>query len=273
LTFFKENRDLRLRVLLYAAPKLPLGFPLEGQACDGVMRQDQMQLTRVQMKTNHPEVSGARRSTWRRCPAGTKRPALRNAGEAQQAHLLTRIRELEAENARLARLAITDELTGAYNRRFFESGFCLTSPDPEPFAHSLAFCLFDVDNFKAYNDLHGHAAGDDALRLIARAAKRQLRRDRDFLCRLGGDEFCMMISVESLAGAFHIIERVQHGIRELRLPNPDTCSGFLTISAGAIWRDARHAAVSPPGRLYLEADRILYQAKRRGRNRTELATL
>jgi two-component system, sensor histidine kinase LadS len=98
---------------------------------------------------------------------------------------MTRIRQLEAQNARLERLVIADDLTGASNRRHFTDVVGRT-PERQPWCRSFAFCLFDVDNFKDYNDPYGHAAGDEALRLIARVAMSQLHQDEDFCSGLWG---------------------------------------------------------------------------------------
>jgi diguanylate cyclase (GGDEF)-like protein len=224
------------------------------------------------MKINHFFARGAHEVA-RAVRVGRKNhPGFRNFASPERVRLVSRILLLEAENARLERLAITDELTGAYNRRYFDDA-TRRIPERRVCRQSFAFCLFDVDNFKAYNDTYGHAAGDDALRSIAQVTMSQLRCNQDLLCRLGGDEFCMMLSVESPVVALNIVERVRHKVRDLALPGSHTRGGFLTISVGMIWHDGRSLASPTPKRLYLEADRMLYQAKRSGRDQAMMAVL
>ncbi|WP_169708636.1 GGDEF domain-containing protein [Trinickia terrae] len=187
-------------------------------------------------------------------------------------HLLSRIHDLEAENSRLAQMAITDDLTSAYNRRHFDE-YSRRDWTWDSARHSLALCLFDVDNFKAYNDSYGHGAGDDALRLIADVVMRQLRQGRDLLFRLGGDEFCVLLYLDSADSAVGIVDRLRRNVRELALPSPRGRDGVLTISFGVVWRDDRRARMATPWQLYLDADRMLYEAKRNGRDQIRLAGL
>lgn len=224
------------------------------------------------MKINHFGALGAHEVARAVRVCRKNRPGFRNFTCRERVRLVSRIRQLEAENARLGRLVITDDLTGAYNRRHFDDA-ARRIPERRMCKRSFAFCLFDVDNFKAYNDTYGHAAGDDALRLIAHVTMNQLRHDQDLLYRLGGDEFCMVLSVESAAVALDIVERVQDKVRSLALPGPHVHSGFLAISVGMIWHDGLGLTTPTPQRLYLEADRMLYQAKRSGRDRAMIATL
>ncbi|WP_175781809.1 GGDEF domain-containing protein [Burkholderia anthina] len=185
---------------------------------------------------------------------------------------MTRIQQLETQNAELERLTITDELTGAYNRRYFDDEIRRTR-DGQMFRQSFAFCLFDIDNFKSYNDTHGHAAGDEVLRQIARVTMSQLRYDQDLLFRLGGDEFCMVLSVDSATVALDIVERVRDQVRSLVLPGAHMGNEILAISVGVIWHDSLSIVMPAFQELYLEADRMLYQAKRGGRDRTMISTL
>lgn len=138
----------------------------------------------------------------------------------------------------------------------------------------MAFCLFDVDNFKAYNDSYGHLAGDEALRQIARVVMSQLRHGQDLLFRLGGDEFCVLLYLDSAASAFDIVDRVRRSVRDLALPDPRSRDGgVLTISFGVVWRDGQHVSTATPWQLYLDADRVLYEAKRSGRDQIKLEIL
>jgi diguanylate cyclase (GGDEF)-like protein len=89
---------------------------------------------------------------------------------------------------------------------------------------------------------------------------------------VGGDEFCVVPSVDSVTVALDIVERVRDKVGKLVLPATQLRGKLVAISAGVIWYE-RSSSGTPPQALYLEADRLLYQAKRRGRNRTVIATL
>lgn len=192
--------------------------------------------------------------------------------EAQQGRLQARIRQLESEVARLSRLAVTDELTGAFNRRHIEETFGARASSRHVDG-ALAFCLFDIDGFKAYNDTYGHSAGDDALKQIAHAVRAQLRHAGDSLIRLGGDEFCILLNAESPSDALAAIDRLRLAVRALALPHPTKRDAVLTASFGFVWRGARSENRHLPHDLYRHADRMLYEAKRAGRDTVRLAVL
>jgi diguanylate cyclase (GGDEF)-like protein len=224
------------------------------------------------MNSNHVGAAGAYRPAWTIRARRLTQQLTGTFRNGERARLVSRIRDLEAENSRLMQLTVTDELTGAYNRRHFDDQWRHDSA-LRARRHSLAFCLFDVDNFKAYNDSYGHGAGDDALRLIARVVMSQLRQDQDLLFRLGGDEFCVLLSTGSAAVALGIIDRVRRKVRELGLPHPYGCDGVLTISFGVVWYDGYSAMVTTPRQLYLDADRVRYEAKRNGRDQIRLMAI
>jgi two-component system cell cycle response regulator len=161
-------------------------------------------------------------------------------------------------------LALTDELTGLYNRRYVVAHLeeLLVRMGPEG-AADTALMMFDVDHFKAVNDQFGHPAGDDALRQLADRALRGVR-SIDLVARLGGEEFVVVMPETDLSAATMVAERLRqsvggepfliHAIGERRP---------ITISAGV--------AVAEPGdtvdTLLQRADDALYQAKNGGRNR------
>jgi diguanylate cyclase (GGDEF)-like protein len=192
--------------------------------------------------------------------------------DAERGRLQARIVQLESEVARLSRLAVTDELTGAFNRRHIDETFEARASSRD-IDDALAFCLFDIDGFKAYNDTYGHSAGDDALKQIARAVHRQLRHSGDSLIRLGGDEFCILLHAESPTDALSAIDRLRLAVRALELPHPTKRDAVLTASFGFVWRGARSANRHLAHDLYRHADRMLYEAKRAGRDTVRLAVL
>ncbi|MDP1848150.1 MAG: sensor domain-containing diguanylate cyclase [Solirubrobacteraceae bacterium] len=152
---------------------------------------------------------------------------------------------------RLAIDARTDALTGMANRRAWDDELPTALRTAERLGHPLSVVLIDIDFFKSYNDVHGHPAGDSALREIGRRW-RALTRDIDLLARVGGEEFALVLAGCDGPGAQMVAER-------LRADMPPG----LTASAGV-------AAWTPPQTsdgLVAEADRALYRAKRDGRDR------
>jgi diguanylate cyclase len=124
----------------------------------------------------------------------------------------------------------------------------------------FAVVLFDLDYFKAYNDEHGHLAGDAALARMGAVLRRAIRGD-DLAFRYGGEEFLLLLPDTDLAGAHHVAERVRRAVVEdidSDLP-PFTISGGIAVSEPADGRD--------PQRVLRRADAALYRAKRGGRNR------
>ena len=181
--------------------------------------------------------------------------ALARVGE-QVGELLGVLEERQALLARLARLALTDQLTGLPNRRAWEEALQRELSRAERAGNPVCVAVIDLDEFKRFNDEHGHQAGDALLAEAAGAWQRQLRAS-DLLARYGGEEFAAVIPAWPLATAVAIVER-------LRLATP----AGLTASAGvASWNRAETAA-----ELFGRADAALYQAKQSGRNRTVAAT-
>ncbi|MCB9556537.1 MAG: sensor domain-containing diguanylate cyclase [Deltaproteobacteria bacterium] len=185
-------------------------------------------------------------------------------GEADEElfnHLAAAIAK-DVENARLFHLAVTDPLTGAYNRQHFSSNFPTEFERARRYDHPLSLAMVDIDNFKEINDRFGHPVGDGVLREVSHRLRR-LTRDFDSLVRYGGDEFVLMLPATALEGAAPLTERLRADmsrqpleIGHARVP--------VTVSGGL-------AEISPTdkdaGDLLQRADRALYRAKREGRNR------
>jgi diguanylate cyclase (GGDEF)-like protein len=157
-------------------------------------------------------------------------------------------------------LALTDELTGIANRRharlILDQEFAAAQR-----GRQLAVVLFDLDHFKRYNDRHGHAAGDEALRAFG-AVLRQTTRQMNLSARYGGEEFISILSDSDVPGALVFLDRVRRGLADAPLPHP----GF-TFSAGL--------ATFTPGmkdadELIAAADTALYRAKELGRDQTSV---
>jgi diguanylate cyclase (GGDEF)-like protein len=161
----------------------------------------------------------------------------------------------ELRAARLDVLARTDPLTGLANRRALDEAMIAVLAAARAQATSVALCLLDLDEFKAYNDSHGHPAGDSLLQQIAASWSLHIRPG-DVLARVGGEEFALLLPDCTLADGQAIVGRLLGGT-----PRPTTCSAGL-----ATWDGVETAAA-----LKQRADAALYRAKRAGRDRLELA--
>jgi diguanylate cyclase (GGDEF)-like protein/PAS domain S-box-containing protein len=176
---------------------------------------------------------------------------------------ITAQKELEAQ---LRQAATHDFLTQTYNRRgFLELGEAEVQRSRRSGA-ALSLCTFDVDHFKALNDTHGHAVGDEALRAVAAAAKRTLRTP-DIFARFGGEEFILLYPDTGLAGAVTVTARVRAAIAKERVVGAGGEKIGVTVSAGV--------AELRPGEsldgLIRRADDALYEAKTGGRDRVVVA--
>ena len=172
---------------------------------------------------------------------------------------------LKKSNQALTELSNTDPLTHLSNRRFLmktlekELQRCERSQKP------MALIMVDVDHFKPVNDTYGHQQGDVVLQTLADQMKAHLR-DYDLAARFGGEEFALVLPETALAEAVQVAERLRIAISELRIP-ADHNEIRLTISLGVATYP--HPKVRTVDNLILEADRALYNAKERGRNRVE----
>ncbi len=172
-------------------------------------------------------------------------------------------RRIVAEN-QLAVLASTDGLTGLYNRRKFDEVLSSEWRRSQRSAGPLALLMIDADSFKAFNDAHGHQAGDAALASIAECIANGAKRASDLSARYGGEEFAVLLPGESTEGACRVAEEIRASVLSLRSQQhgrPDICP---TISIGV-------ASMVPqvglaPRDLIKSADLALYEAKHAGRN-------
>lgn len=159
-----------------------------------------------------------------------------------------------------------DPMTEAFNKRAFlmeiekEVGFSRRHGQP------LALIMFDLDHFKRVNDTYGHAAGDLVIRAVAQRVMQSMRKE-DIFARYGGEEFALLLRNTALEGAFIVGERIRRAVEELEV----THNGRripCTVSIGVALLDEN---ITRPTELIEAADERLYQAKRKGRNRTESA--
>lgn len=159
-------------------------------------------------------------------------------------------------------LSITDGLTGAYNYRFLIDALKKEIGRAERFKEVFSIIMLDVDGLKEYNDVHGHLKGSGVIKKIARLVTYELRVI-DMLCKYGGDEFVVVLPRTSKQGAALAAERIRASINSHRFAG-ERLTGKITASMGI-------ASYPSDGRtvegLISSADKVLYKAKRHGRNK------
>jgi diguanylate cyclase (GGDEF)-like protein/PAS domain S-box-containing protein len=174
---------------------------------------------------------------------------------------------LADERTELQGLAFRDGLTGLFNRRHFDRELerVWRQHTHAESRNPVAAMMIDIDAFKSYNDHDGHQSGDECLRRVAQAIASAARRPTDIAARYGGEEFALILADTDQHGALIVAERIRAGIENLRIPHPACQTGIVTISVGV--------AAQRPGEdgdgsaLVAAADKALYSAKQRGRNR------
>jgi diguanylate cyclase (GGDEF)-like protein len=179
----------------------------------------------------------------------------------------------EIAEAELAVLAGTDGLTGLANRRTFDRQLEIEWLRAFREGTPLSLLLVDVDQFKAYNDIYGHQAGDECLRTVATVLAKAVNRPGDLVARYGGEEIAILLPNTDMAGAANVAETVRAQVEALALRHDaNTPSSVLTISIGSATRSpARERSQSTAQELVTLADRALYRAKLEGRNRISVA--
>lgn len=166
----------------------------------------------------------------------------------------------------LSRLALVDGLTGLGNRRQFDALLAREHRQAVAERRTLSLLMLDVDCFKAFNDLYGHQAGDDALRALGAAVQGAVRRPGDLAARYGGEEFAVLLPRTDEAGARAVADAIHGNVARLGTPHAGSPYGRLSVSIGAA--TLRPGPGSDGGGLVRAADLALYAAKRGGRNRT-----
>jgi hemerythrin len=184
-----------------------------------------------------------------------------------ESRVAERTEELAVANRQLEEIALTDVLTALPNRRHAMRRLAQAWEESQKEGSPLACMMVDADGFKQVNDNHGHDAGDEVLRQLARNLRYTVRTD-DVVCRLGGDEFFVICPRTQLEGAAQLAEKLRAAIAALRVPTGggEWCG---SISIGV--------AVRKPGMEHFEqlikaADEGVYVAKKNGRNRVATAS-
>ena len=179
----------------------------------------------------------------------------------------TAIREDITNKKRAEELSITDELTSLFNRRHFNLIFAQEMARAEREKKVFALMIIDVDFFKPYNDNYGHMQGDLVLQEVAQALKATLRRASDFAFRIGGEEFAVIVSVDSEEEARLIAEKLRRSVEDLGLEHEyNPVARKVTISVGLKTHAYSGGQLSPTELIFRRADDALYLAKENGRN-------
>jgi diguanylate cyclase (GGDEF)-like protein len=161
-------------------------------------------------------------------------------------------------------MSITDPLTGLHNRRYLEARLPEELSRSKRYNYPLSFMMIDIDDFKIYNDLNGHQAGDRALEMIAQALRAALRKV-DVASRYGGEEFSILLPQTSLEEAGVIADRIRRRIMSTKFPHGSSQPlGMVTASIGL---SSFSPALNSAEAIVRAADRALYHAKGHGKNR------
>lgn len=190
-----------------------------------------------------------------------EKEAARRAADHAHEQLEAKHRELEVLSRNLQSMAISDPLTGCYNRRHFTEIAGKLVSAAERHRRKVSVLILDIDFFKHINDTYGHPVGDEVLKAVAQACQTLLRQP-DFLVRYGGEEFVAVLPDTEVAEAATVAERLRHAIAGLQVL-PGAAQVSVTVSIGiAAYRPGEHSLEKALAR----ADAVLYEVKRAGRN-------
>lgn len=163
-------------------------------------------------------------------------------------------------------MAITDPLTGLYNRRFMEGRLNKIIKQASRTNSTLAVLMIDIDHFKEYNDTYGHSAGDKCLKAVAEVLRKHVRRGEDFAARYGGEEFIVVLPNTDEEGMQKVADHLLQGMLDRHIPHERSkAADCVTVSIGGACASAEFVHV---GTDYIKsADKALYMSKANGRNR------
>lgn len=163
-------------------------------------------------------------------------------------------------------MAITDPLTGLYNRRFMEGRLNKLIKKASRTHSAIGVLMIDIDHFKDYNDTYGHGAGDRCIKTIADLLRQNVKRGDDFAARYGGEEFIVVLPDTDSEGIRQVADNLLRSLIRIAIPHEASkTADYVTISVGGVSALAEHTYT---GADYIQsADQALYVSKENGRNR------
>jgi two-component system cell cycle response regulator len=179
----------------------------------------------------------------------------------ERGHLREMTETLSARSETLEHAALTDGLTGMQNRRYFDDALAEYLSEFRRIDKPIGLIILDLDHFKQVNDTHGHDVGDEVLRQLANCL-REFTRYHDVVARLGGEEFAVVAPNLNIDSLQKLAERIRKAVSNLVVVSGNVRLRVTASMGLAVW-DRRESAED----FYRRADKMLYQAKREGRNR------
>lgn len=178
----------------------------------------------------------------------------------------TSIKQDITSKKKLEEISITDALTEIFNRRFFNEIMPKIINSAKRYNKLICFSMIDIDHFKGFNDTYGHLVGDDILKKVASVFKGSTHRADDYCFRIGGEEFGIVFSAENIDKALWFMNKIKDDIENLKIENTaNSVSKYLTISMGLTCKEGKE--IENLDSLYSDTDKLLYLAKKGGRNR------
>ncbi len=197
------------------------------------------------------------------CVLMTLHTAFQRNREARRVYLLDQRQRMRVAEVGLE--ARHDSLTGLANRRRLEEAAAALWESPSGLVSPISLVIYDIDRFKAFNDLYGHQAGDECIKRVAVCALAEIGAEDDVAARYGGEEFMLLLPRTPLEEARRVAERLRSAIASLRIEHAGGEElGVVTASFGVASADSARRSFLD---LTADADAALYRAKRAGRNR------
>ena len=191
--------------------------------------------------------------------------------QKDQTKLEITTKKLKHANKKLENVSYTDSLTGLYNRRYFNIVYDREIKRAKRNKSYITFMMLDIDYFKQYNDTYGHIEGDFALKSVAKVLKDTLKRPSDFLFRLGGEEFGIVLVETTQEDSQKLAKNICKSVKEREIKHESSkVNEFITISIGIACCIADEALNEEI--LITRADEMLYKAKENGRDGYRITT-
>lgn len=182
-----------------------------------------------------------------------------------------RTEELNQANETLRRISKEDNLTGLANRRQFAEFLLRAWQNALREEQALSILMIDIDDFKSYNEHHGHKKGDACLKIVAESIRQTVGRASDLVSRYGGEEFVVVLGNTPLEGALKIAENIRVAVESLGILHKGAKGvGMMTVSVGVT--STLPTRETQPETVLVAADRAMYNAKHNGKNQVAYST-